>query len=130
MGKKIDTRLRSGLLPTFLVLLLLLVLSGCGGSGTSTQAAVSRQALWEPPSVVTIYFAGTGMTGEKWQVNSSASWDRELVASLHKWQQTSDIHMKWFVDGIGTGCSEVLNLFEVFDLANQAFPGLGLCRAP
>jgi hypothetical protein len=49
------------------------------------------------------------------------------VASLHKWQLTSDIHKKKFIDGIGTGCTS-WDWLNIIDLINQGIPGWELCR--
>jgi hypothetical protein len=112
-----------------LVLLLILpfFLPACGGESTSRLDRAQSAAVWEPPATVTIYFAGTGMTGGQWQENSS-SWDREVVASLHHWQQTSETQLKTFVDGIGTGCSYAWDWFDILDLINQGIPGWEACR--
>lgn len=127
MEKGKNIRLPSGLPVIALMLVAAVLLSSCGGGDESSSTAIRASlAVWTPPPVVTIYFAGTGMTGSKWQTNSS-SWDRELVASLHKWQQTSGIHKKKFIDGIGTGCTS-WDWFNIIDLINQGIPGWELCR--
>ncbi len=128
MEKRENSRLLSGLPIIAFMLGAALLFSSCGGGdGSSSTATLASLAVWEPPPVVTIYFAGTGMTEGQWQENSS-SWDREVIASLHKWQETSDIHKKTFIDGIGTGCNYSWDWFNVIDLINQGVPGMELCR--
>ncbi len=87
--------------------------------------------------VVTIYFAGTGLTEAWWDPDHAVgAFGRgfrspESVATLHKWQQTSETHKKYFVNGIGTGCAKP-DLFaflrDLFDLWNQGHPNLEGCR--
>ena len=92
--------------------------------------------------VVTIYFAGTGLTEEWWDEAAVGAFGRgfgrpELVAMLHKWQKTSDTHTKIFIDGIGTGCNKlrglpILQILQFFldfwDLLNQGVPESEGCR--
>ncbi len=93
--------------------------------------------------VVTIYFAGTGLTEEWWNPNAVGAfgygfWTPELVAMLHKWQNDDPAnHKKKFIDGIGTGCGglKLLKFFflgnllaDFLDLINQGLPFVEGCR--
>lgn len=85
----------------------------------------------ETPLVVTIYFAGTGLTEKWWDPPQAVGagdrgfWTRESVATLHKWQRTSATQRKKFIDGIGTGCGDFL---DFFNLLNQGLPSWEACR--
>jgi len=102
-------------------------------SGEAANIASSQCNLPEK-KVVTIYFAGTGLTEEWWDPNQAVGdfgagfWTRELVATLHKWQNTSDTHKKKFIDGIGTGCADYDFVGDLLDLLNQKFPDWEICR--
>jgi hypothetical protein len=83
--------------------------------------------------VVTIYFAGTGLTEEWWDPEKAVGaggrgfWTRESVATLHKWQKTSETHQKIFIDGIGTLCGD-WDFLDFFNLLQQGIPELEACR--
>ena len=86
---------------------------------------------WAEDTVVTIYFAGTGLTEEWWNpalaegsCGTSGFWTRESVATLHKWQNVSGTQKKKFIDGIGSGCPN----FCLIDLIQQGVPDLEWCR--
>ncbi len=91
----------------------------------------------EKYQVVTIYFAGTGLTEDWWNgPQAVGAFGRgfrspESVATLHHWQQESETHKKHFVNGIGTGCAKpdyLTFLRDLFDLINQGFPNLEGCK--
>lgn len=100
------------------------------------QATMTCKPPQETYQVVTIYFAGTGLTEEWWDPSKAVGtygygfWTPELVAMLHKWQNTSATHKKKFIDGIGTGCAQGSFDFigHFLDLLNQGFPSWGACR--
>lgn len=99
-------------------------------------ASVQCNLPGETYQVATIYFAGTGLTEEWWDPDQAIGtfeygfFRRELVATLHKWQNTDDTHKKKFINGIGTDCAQ--GDFDIvghfLDLLNQGIPNWGFCR--
>ena len=82
----------------------------------------SGSSVWAD-QVVTIYFAGTGLT-EEWWDPAETSWGHheELLATLHREQLPQSGHYKLFVDGIGTGCG--VEFIAVILIANENCPTL------
>jgi hypothetical protein len=108
-----------------------------GTSGEAANLAAAQCSLPEETTkVATIYFAGTGLTEEWWDPRDAVGtygfgfWTRESVATLHKWQKTSDMHKKKFINGVGTGCAngdfDLIGYFA--ELVQQGWPKFELCR--
>ena len=87
------------------------------------------QSAWAEDQIVTIYFAGTG-ADVWWDIPEETSWanHEEMLATLYREQQTPPSHHKWFVDGIGSGCSDFGFLGNLGDLVGSGFPGWDICR--
>jgi len=86
--------------------------------------------------VLTVYFAGTGATGE-WYDGANAKglcglagfWTPEMISTLHYAQLDTDEgaqlnHHKVAVDGVGTGCDD----FCLLDVTSSALADLEWCR--
>ena len=85
--------------------------------------------------IVTIYFAGTSADFQ-WSSPHKTTWKNheELLATMFSEHRVPAPYHKWFVDGIGSGCSDLLGpvLGDISGgLANffgSGFPGLNICR--
>lgn len=90
---------------------------------------------WAATQIVTIYFAGTSADSQ-WSSPHKTAWrnHEELLAALFSQHQLLPAHHKWFVDGIGSGCSDKKGGFSgdisggLGDLFGAGFPGLDVCR--
>lgn len=82
-------------------------------------------------SVITIYFAGTGAELQ-WYRADQSKWKHhsELLSSLYVEQLAPAGQLKWFVNGVGTGCGDNdRNWFgNLADMLASGAPGLNLCR--
>jgi hypothetical protein len=86
---------------------------------------------WAEDQIVTIYFAGTSADFQ-WSSPHKTAWvnHEELLATLFAEHRVATPHHKWFVDGIGTGCSDIgAGIFgDLGDLLGSGFPGWDVCR--
>ena len=90
---------------------------------------ITPVTAWAEDRIVTIYFAGTG-ADVLWHLPVETSWSNhpELLATLYEEHQISSTHYKWFVDGIGSGCSHLGFFGNLGDLVGSGFPGWDICR--